>query len=1063
MKKLSIILSCILGLATLFGGCEKEKLPGSVYGVVTDKATGDPIINAGVELQPVGLKTVTGSDGRFEFNEIEAGTYNVFISKTGYTSFKSDDIEVKEGKQTQYDVQMEKLPASLRVVDDSNNDIDSLDFGNQTSDVARSFNIFNDGPESIEWEITKTANWISGLSKESGTLASGATQAVIVTIDRSLLQSGENTTTLHITSNNGSKQLTVLAVNGTVLPTLNTLNVTNIHSTSATLNGKILTAGTPSYTERGFVYSTSSTPTVENAIAQLTSPVTTSPDFSATATGLTTGATYYVRAYAINEAGTAYSTNVVNFQPQMSLPTVTTQNVTNVDVGAGSVTMNGNITNAGDPAYTERGFVFGTIHNPTLESDSSKVVPGVGTGSYSTNLTGLTLNTTYYIRAYATNAMGTAYGNEITVAFSGDLAMVSTENPTNVNLGAGTATLNGTIQSVGNPAYTERGFVYGVNHNPTVENDAKSISAGSGTGAFSSNVSGLAINTVYYVRAYATNLQGTAYGNEITINLTGTLPSVNTGDVSSINLGAGTAIFNGTIVNAGDPAYTERGFVYGVNHNPTVENDAKSISAGSGTGAYSSNITGLTLNTIYYIRAYSTSAMGTAYGSEVVLNFVGVIPTVSTSAATNIHIGAGTATFNGTIVNAGDPAYTERGFVYGIMHNPTIDDTKRTVSGNGTGAYYANVTNLVAGTTYYIRAYATNQQGTAYGEEVTMAFNPVMPELTTSTATNLSIGNQTATFNGTIVSVGDPAYTERGFVYGYMHNPTIEDDSKKVSPGNGAGVFSVNATGLEVGRTYYIRAYATSAFGTSYGNEVALDFSAILPTVTTLAVSDNVNGGATFNGNITNVGDPAYTERGFVYGTMSSPTIDDATVSVVSGTALGTYTKTVSNLYNGATYYVRAYAKNASNQVAYGTVVSFVVRPVYLLEGGGPGGIDLYVSLSDEGSFAWSTRNNTTGATNPSDGSANMEVIRAIDPDLSDYPAFKACSDMGSGWYLPSKDELNRLYSNKAAIGGFSDGNYWSSTEGDSDYAWTQHFGNGNQHDNSKSYAYRVRCVRRVN
>ena len=183
MKKLSIILSCILGLATLFGGCEKEKLPGSVYGVVTDKATGDPIINAGVELQPVGLKTVTGSDGRFEFNEVEVGTYNVYVSKTGYISLKSADVEVKEGKQTQYDVQMEKLPASLRVVDDNNNDIDSLDFGNQTSDVARSFNIFNDGPESIEWEITKTANWISGLSKESGTLSPGATQAVIVTID----------------------------------------------------------------------------------------------------------------------------------------------------------------------------------------------------------------------------------------------------------------------------------------------------------------------------------------------------------------------------------------------------------------------------------------------------------------------------------------------------------------------------------------------------------------------------------------------------------------------------------------------------------------------------------------------------------------------------------------------------------------------------------------------------------------------------------------------------------------------------------------------------------------
>ncbi len=86
---------------------------GSIYGIVTDKATGEQIINAGVELQPIGLKTVTGSDGQFEFNEVAAGTYTLFVTKTGYSE-SSSSITVESGKQAKGDVQLEKLPAAKR-------------------------------------------------------------------------------------------------------------------------------------------------------------------------------------------------------------------------------------------------------------------------------------------------------------------------------------------------------------------------------------------------------------------------------------------------------------------------------------------------------------------------------------------------------------------------------------------------------------------------------------------------------------------------------------------------------------------------------------------------------------------------------------------------------------------------------------------------------------------------------------------------------------------------------------------------------------------------------------
>ena len=186
---------------------------GSIYGVVTDKATGEMIKNAGVELLPVGLKTVTGSDGSFEFFDISAGHYNLLVTKTGYSDTKSSTITVEAGKTAKGDVQIEKLPAALKVLDDEGNEISELDFGAEVDDLSRSFNIFNDSPDSINWEITRTAEWIKSVSKESGELKAGNTLGIIVVIDRTLLPKGENLTQLHITSDNGNKQLTIKASN----------------------------------------------------------------------------------------------------------------------------------------------------------------------------------------------------------------------------------------------------------------------------------------------------------------------------------------------------------------------------------------------------------------------------------------------------------------------------------------------------------------------------------------------------------------------------------------------------------------------------------------------------------------------------------------------------------------------------------------------------------------------------------------------------------------------------------------------------------------------------------
>ena len=96
--------------ATLWYGCkDKEELPGAIYGVITDKATGEPIKAAGVELQPIGLRTVTGNEGQFEFSDLRPGTYKLYVIKTGYADLLSNEIVVKSGQTVRFDMQCEAL------------------------------------------------------------------------------------------------------------------------------------------------------------------------------------------------------------------------------------------------------------------------------------------------------------------------------------------------------------------------------------------------------------------------------------------------------------------------------------------------------------------------------------------------------------------------------------------------------------------------------------------------------------------------------------------------------------------------------------------------------------------------------------------------------------------------------------------------------------------------------------------------------------------------------------------------------------------------------------------
>ena len=181
---------------------------GCIKGVVADRFTGNPVLNANVTLQPIGTSCNTDAVGRYEFLNLEADNYFISVSKVGYSSYIDNDIIMIANDTITKDILIEKLPSVIRILDDEGNDIDIIDFG-YNNDISRMFSIFNDGENIIEYNIQKTVSWITDINPVADTLLPGDLKSIIITINRDMLSQGENTTKIYVISNCGSKEITV--------------------------------------------------------------------------------------------------------------------------------------------------------------------------------------------------------------------------------------------------------------------------------------------------------------------------------------------------------------------------------------------------------------------------------------------------------------------------------------------------------------------------------------------------------------------------------------------------------------------------------------------------------------------------------------------------------------------------------------------------------------------------------------------------------------------------------------------------------------------------------------
>ena len=293
----------LLALSSCGPHLESPEGLGSIYGIVTDFATGEPVANANVSLHPGRETTLTGYDGMYEFLDVPDGNYTITVSKAEYTDLVDDYIiSVKNGRRMRRDVQIKKLPVSLRITDMGGRDITSLDFGGESYVTNKAFNIFNNGTVYISCSLVYSCKWIKSVTAVPNRISPGQTVTVNVEIDRSKLSAGSNSTDLYVISNNGSNVLTITATGGENKPIVVTLPVTDVNGGMTqwrtTLHAKVTSVGYPAYHSRGFCYSrTNMAPTISDRRVDVTGTGLGEYSYTINAFDVEWNTTYYVRAW----------------------------------------------------------------------------------------------------------------------------------------------------------------------------------------------------------------------------------------------------------------------------------------------------------------------------------------------------------------------------------------------------------------------------------------------------------------------------------------------------------------------------------------------------------------------------------------------------------------------------------------------------------------------------------------------------------------------------------------------------------------------------------------------
>jgi subtilisin family serine protease len=635
-----------------------------------------------------------------------------------------------------------------------------------------------------------------------------------------------------------------------------------------------------------------------------------------------------------------YIDNVSISGVSTNTPSVTTSEVTGITTA--TATSGGNVTLAGASAVTARGVCWNTTGNPSLSDNYT--TDGSGTGPFTSSLTGLSASTTYYVRAYATNSYGTSYGEQLSFQTPcGSYALPFAEN---FNTSAWPACW--TQQATGTGAVNSWEVVNSANAGGSAY-EMRSLWQSVNPGL--SRLITPAINTTGQTQLALSfrHMLDTYSSGGLVLKIQSSNDGINWTD-ESWNMLTTSANIPATLVST---TITQ-------NLNSTTTYIAFSISGNLANYDY------------WYID--NVSVAGVSSG----------LPTVTTTAISAIT--SSTATSGGNVTSDGGSTVTARGVCWSTSPAPTIANSF-TTDGSGTGSFTSQITGLSPSTSYYVRAYATNTSGTAYGNELSFSTNcgeytlpftegfsaAVLPDcwsiidhqgsgqvwqfgtISGYTANPALTGNYAYLNSDGYGSTGEQntdlvtpalnlsAYNTVNLAFDHFFRSWgSTSGTVSVSTDNGANwtpiqTFTTNTTNPEV----FSQAVAAAAgqaqvkfkwnYTGAYGYYWAIDNisitgtqAPILPTVTTALTTNITASSAQSGGEVTAAGSQPVTARGVCWNTTGAPTLADNFTNDGSGT--GPFTSNLTGLQPNTPYYVRAYATSIEG-TAYGNEEFFTTSP----------------------------------------------------------------------------------------------------------------------------------------
>lgn len=699
-------------------------------------------------------------------------------------------------------------------------------------------------------------------------------------------------------------------------PTLTTNSVTGLSRFGATFQGTVVKhPGSTGELKIGFLYSTSAS--LSNAQEANATPGDGN-NYTAAVQGLKPGEKYYYCIFARSGKsvvkGKTSSFNTEDaIPPSLSIAEAT-------EVTENGATLTATILDNGGYEPTVRGFAYAMyVENAGEPTIDDKIVMPFD-DQFTAKLEELAANTTYIVRPYATNEAGTGYGESIKFTTSQQKTPIVIANGSGslankpVEVVAYEAVCMGAVTEDHGFTVTEYGFCYSTeSRQPTIKG-SQCVQAQDGAKGFSATLKELTASTKYYMRAYAKSNKGVGYS--ATVEFT-----TDKEQVVSLTQATVTDRTSSSVTITAQMAYEEfstikeKGICYGKAANPSSDGDK--VTDSSTEHKVTATITGLTEGDTYHARAYAITRDGTFYSGDIAFTTettyapsVGK-PSVYDKTETGAKVRASIATNGGLEV-------TEKGICYSSTnHKPTVDDQK-VESTEADNSIIVSLSGLQGGITYYVRAYAINDKGTGYSEDVEEFTTTKHTEPTLNGLNVMNIKDDNAEASASIANIGGEGETieERGFVVSTSGDPTIDGyNTTKFVSSSTEDAFSTKLTGLRYNTLYYIRAYAINKVGTGYSKTLSFETgSSERATLGELKCTKTEAHSLSFSFEVTNTGGAELTSQGFKWRNSG-----ESEYTNVSGKLTGnTITGTITGLTENTGYYVYGYVENKNGETSTG-------------------------------------------------------------------------------------------------------------------------------------------------